>query len=391
MSKKFPSIGEYNNLIRQKGGDAFSNLKGIIFTPSRKVPMTLYLHGSGAYAAVFKGSKNGNDFAIRCFLTAEYETIERYKKICTRLESIDSPWKTEFEFLENELDFEGIKFPVLKMRWINGMVINQFVSENIHNNNLISLVQKKLIEISEDLENRNIGHGDLQCGNMIVTGDSNNFQIKLIDYDGMYVSDLNGSLALEKGRSEFQHPKRTMNDFNSKIDRFSIWVFITALEAIKYDKSLWYEVMQGGFNTLDNFLFTSQDFNNPSQSILFQRLFNLNTTSLNFYTKKLIEFCKNNISDVSKPKLYNSNSENIESKSPLFEEDLIRKNNLHFRIISKKSIASVLDSTFQILGKTPLNLLKKEYEGKIILVSNGKETKRIKLNSFDDIIEIEFS
>src|SRR5690606_13181464 len=124
-----------------------------------------------------------------------------------------------------------------------------------------------------------------------IEGDANDFKIKLIDYDGMYVPPLDNHKSFENGRSEFQHPKRTLNHFNSEIDRFSIWVIITALEALKYDKALWDEVMQGGYNTLDNFLFIAQDFLNPSDSKLFERLDKVNSDSLNFYVNKIKEFC----------------------------------------------------------------------------------------------------
>ena len=77
----YPSIGEYNQVIQKSGGNAFRTLDGINLIPSRTVPIKVYLFGSGAFAAVFKGSLNGTIYAIRCFLSAENETILRYKII----------------------------------------------------------------------------------------------------------------------------------------------------------------------------------------------------------------------------------------------------------------------------------------------------------------------
>lgn len=398
MTKSFPTIGDYNQLIQQKGGNAFMFLRSISFIPSRTAPIKVFLFGSGAYAAVFKGSINSSNYAIRCFLTAEDETIRRYKIICDHLKSIQSEWKTDCEFLDNEIQFNGKLYPVLKMEWLNGGLINQFVSKNISENNVLNELQKKLVAISYNLEKNKVGHGDLQCGNIIITGTSANFQIKLIDYDGMYVPDLVYKRAIEKGRSEFQHPKRTFNNFNPEMDRFSFWVFITALEALKIDKTLWREVMQGGFNTLDNFLFTVQDFLNPNQSPLFNRLYKLNSSVLNFYLDKLKSLCFGDYHSITKPELFGQTS--------TYRNDLSRESNTFnptnietvdktisinkYKIISNISSASVLTSTFQKLGFTPLEIEKSQFEGKVILISNGKDTKRIILNSHQNLIEVNF-
>jgi hypothetical protein len=62
-----------------------------------------------------------------------------------------------------------------------------------------------------------------------------------------------------------------------------------------------------------------------------------------------------------------------------------------YKIITNNGSASVLTSTFQKLGSTPLELDKATYEGKTILISNGEETKRITLNLHQNLIEIEFN
>jgi hypothetical protein len=387
MANNYPTIGEYNQLIQKKGGNAFRSLYGINLIPSRTTPIKVYLFGSGAFAAVFKGSLHGTNYAIRCFLTAEDETINRYKTICDYLNNIQASWKTECEFIENEISINGNSYPILKMEWLNGLLINQFVSSHLADNNVLTELQKKLVSISNDIEKHKIGHGDLQCGNIIITGTSSNFQVKLIDYDGMYVPALANKKSIEKGRSEFQHPKRTIYNFSPEMDRFSFWVMITALEALKVDKTLWREVMQGGFNTLDNFLFTIQDFLNPNQSNLFSRLYNLNSTSLNFYLDKLKLFCNSEYSVVSKPALSSQSSINIPTRYQTVDK-IVSSNK--YKIITNNGSASVLTSTFQKLGTTPLELDKNTYEGKMILISNGKETKKITLNSHQNLIEIKF-
>ena len=198
MGKNYPTLGEYDHLIRNKGGDAFRSLFGISLIPSRTTPIKVYIFGAGAFAAVFKGSYNGANYAIRCFLTLEEETVNRYKIICNYLDGIQSSWKTECEFIDNEISLNGNSYPILKMDWVNGLLINQFVSNHLSDNNVLTKLQKKLISISDDLEKHKIGHGDIQCGNIIITGTKSNFQIRLIDYDGMYVPALAYKKSIEK-------------------------------------------------------------------------------------------------------------------------------------------------------------------------------------------------
>ena len=285
------------------------------------------------------------------------------------------------------------------MEWVEGLLINQFVSQNLSDNNILSELQKKLVSISRDLEKKQIGHGDLQCGNIIVKGTPTSFEVKLIDYDGMYVPELIQKKSIEKGRSEFQHPKRTNYDFNSTMDRFSFWVIITALESLKFDKTLWREVMQGGFNTLDNFLFTIQDFTNPYQSLLFNRLQKINAPSLNFYLGTLQRLCNSEITEIQKPELFQEqapiNSIPIEhqkyipnTKANYTTDKLISEG--IYKISSNDSSAIVLTTTLKKIGTTPLELEKSLYEGTVLIISNGKEAKRIMLNSTQNLIEIKF-
>jgi len=398
----FPTIGNYNQTIQNKGSTAFKTLTNLSFVSSKTDPIKVFLFGSGSYAVVFKAHQNDMNFAIRCFLSAEQETIIRYKAICDYLKSVNANWKSDSQFLENEINVNGIFYPILKMEWIEGVLINQFVSSNLMNEHSLYMLQKQLVEVSDSLEQHKVGHGDLQCGNIIVQGTPSNFKIRLIDYDGMFVPSLTSMRSIENGRSEFQHPNRTPYYFNYDIDRFSFWVLLTALEALKFDTTFWKEVMQGGYNTLDNFLFTISDFRNTSQSKLFNQLQQINEPSLTFYTDKLKLFCTlDDISQIDKPILYKQGSIDVQHIyiPPEHFRYLPTSNttqpvvsvNGKVTIISNKDGASVLTSNFQKLGITPLILDQQIYEGKSLLISNGKETKRITVSKNESIIEINFS
>jgi hypothetical protein len=397
MVMNYPTIGEYNQVIKVHGGRAFRELNGIDILPSRTLPIKVFLFGSGAFAAVFKGVHQGRTYAIRCFLSAEQETIIRTRAICEYLKGVNASWLIDVEFLENEISVNRNFFPVVKMGWVDGMLINEFVSTYLDNNNVLSELQKRLVAVSESLESYGIGHGDIQCGNIIITGNAQDFTVKLIDYDGMFVPNLAGKRSLEKGRSEFQLPSRSLNDYNPEMDRFSFWVIITAIEAIKNDKTLWRQVMQGGYNTLDNFLFTSKDFQSPNQSALLNRLRGYRNTALNHYVETLRWLCNNPEEKVPKPKLFepSASSSTVRSQGEeaptVLTTHSVSRNFTRFTILTPGAIANVLTSTFQKIGTTPLELDRSIYMGKTIVVSNGIDTKLIKLGANEGVIEVFFN
>lgn len=69
------------------------------------------------------------------------------------------------------------------------------------------------------LHEHHISHGDLQHGNILI--DSND-ELFLIDYDSVYVPELDGECDIIKGLKGYQHPKRGENKkANEKVDYFS--------------------------------------------------------------------------------------------------------------------------------------------------------------------------
>ena len=257
----FPSIAEYNNTIAKSGGSAFCTMPDLSFMTSRTNPVKIYSFGSGSYAVVFKATENGNPYAIRCFISGDQENIRRYRELNDYFKNINAPWVTKFKLLENEIKVADSYYPVVVMKWVQGELLNTFISSNLNNKLILNDLQNEFIRLSNSLELNFIGHGDIQCGNVLVAKDENGAPvIKLIDYDGMYIPAFSNKINLERGRTEFQHPDRFLIPFNERIDRFSFWIILCALEALKYNTELWKEVMQGGFNTLDNLLFTGGRF-----------------------------------------------------------------------------------------------------------------------------------
>ena len=105
-----------------------------------------------------------------------------------------------------------------------------------------------------------IAHGDLQHGNLLVTPFG---ELKLIDYDGMFVPGLAKIGACEKGHVNYQSPTRTMSSWGPYLDNFSAWIIYASLVALTIDPTLWSLLHSPGDEAL---LFHHADYQDPRNS-----------------------------------------------------------------------------------------------------------------------------
>ena len=84
----------------------------------------------------------------------------------------------------------------------------------------------------------------------------------LVDYDGLYVPALAGSLPGENGHPNYQHPDRAAKHYGPELDNFFAWVIYGSLAAVAADSSLWTKLGGGD----DCLLLRRADFLNPKRS-----------------------------------------------------------------------------------------------------------------------------
>ena len=79
--------------------------------------------------------------------------------------------------------------PVLKMQWVEGLTLNQFVAQYLDRPAMLeALLQISGCEMATHLRTANIAHCDLQHGNVLLVpaaSGPHRLRSKLIDYDGM--------------------------------------------------------------------------------------------------------------------------------------------------------------------------------------------------------------
>jgi hypothetical protein len=158
------------------------------------------------------------------------------------------------------------------MRWVEGWTLNAFIEEHLDRRSVFEQLAQMWIKLAQQLRDADIGHGDLQHGNIMLVPRGSSFLLRLIDYDGMHVPLLADSPSAERGHVNFQHPERSENGgYYPEVDRFSNLLIYTTLRALRVAaKTLWERHHNG-----DNLLFKKEDVTAPDTSRLFRDLWNL--------------------------------------------------------------------------------------------------------------------
>lgn len=218
---------------------------------------------SGGNASVYQIRSGKNEFAVRCFLRDIPELRQRYAAIDRHLRASKLAAAVGFEYLPDGICVRGQWRPALKMQWVRGVPLNEHVGAIRGDAAALRALDRDWCALVEELERARIAHGDLQHGNVLVADG----RLVLIDYDGMFVPELQGQPGLELGHPSFQHPQRQATDFGPAVDRFAALVIHTALLALAERPQLW-----DAHDNADNLLFTRTDFADPAASPLFAEL-----------------------------------------------------------------------------------------------------------------------
>ena len=250
------SISEKYQDLRQGNLDLNPNVK----RPS-------FIFGSGNFGTVFRMNFDGKKSALKCFTRAASDLAERYFYISWYLSQVKLPFLMNFRYYTEAvrtLQKPNEYFPVLLMDWSEGMPLNTFISINLKNTKIMTLLANNFLRASIEMQKVHVSHGDLSGDNILVTPDGN---IRLIDYDGFYVPPLKGKKSNEKGHENFQHPSRG-DEFNERIDNFSVLVIYLSILAVSVNPKLW--EYNGGDQ--DRLLFKTSDFTSPDKSRLISDL-----------------------------------------------------------------------------------------------------------------------
>jgi hypothetical protein len=253
---KFPSADRYNEAI-QNPAIYFVDQevkRRRVQTDALGLPEVL----SGGFAFTYRFTGSGNDVAVRCFHREIPELFERYRSISAFLASLNSRFFVEFAFTERGVAIDGSHLPVVRMQWVEGETLLGYVARHRSEPAALENLRRQLLAFAEESEARSYAHGDVQHRNLMV---ATNGELKLVDYDGMYVPTLRHLRAADAGHPHFQPPSRASNDFGPRMDRFPLAVIDLSLEAIAQLPALFDQFHRG-----ENLILSRSDFLDPAAS-----------------------------------------------------------------------------------------------------------------------------
>jgi hypothetical protein len=228
---------------------------------------------TGGNAVVYKATEGQNVWAVRCFLRPISDHAERYAAISKHLQKNRAAHSTKFFYLADGLRIKGGTFPIVKMAWVQGQLLDRCAESLLGRPKELAGLREKFRTLVKEVEAAKFAHGDFQHGNILVSGK----ELLLIDYDGMWVPALIGRQATELGHRAYQHPKRSVSDYGPYLDRFSALVIYLSLRALEVDRKLWEQYYTG-----DNLLFVREDFNEPGKTPIWGDLAALNNPEVSY-------------------------------------------------------------------------------------------------------------
>ena len=295
----YPSRAEYTRVVRDhfhrsildpklKGGKARGATEGHL--------VEAY---SGSFSIVFPIDVLSKTYALRCWIQDIGNAESRYQAISDYLKQHRLLYFVDFDYVSEGTLVNGTKYPITRMEWAEGETLCDFIEHNLQDAQCLRTAAAEFQKMVKTLHAHKISHGDLQDGNILLKRNGTDVEIKLIDYDSLFVPALRGQPDSIVGLPEYQHPQRIAGggQANEKVDYFSELAIYLSVLSLAEKPDLW---SQFGKRTEKGLLFTAEDFENPDQSDVFRKLKNL-SSDVKQLASKLKEFCEKTSIDQLEP------------------------------------------------------------------------------------------
>lgn len=286
----FPIINDYRAAVRNAAG-RFATLEVNPVVDDNGEPVFV----AGNFAAVFKANVSGvnTQVALKFFIRDLPNLEKRHRAVAQFNEQTSARYLIDVGFLPAEVFVKSSiapsgEYPVVMMPWTEGRNLGAVVQRICANENRKGLVAftKAWANLCLDMLSKGIAHGDLKHDNILITPEG---QLRLIDYDSMFVPSLKGLRSVLLGGASYQHPGRGIRHFDRTLDHFSMLVIVLSLRALTMDPGLHHT-----FHIGENIILNHDDFVSGGQSVLVEHLLASPDPLVRDWTRLLVKVCRSN-------------------------------------------------------------------------------------------------
>jgi eukaryotic-like serine/threonine-protein kinase len=279
---QYPNKEDYVRAVQRSESFTSDELRRAEFAlhPGWHIPVP----AAGTSAVVFKAVMDGEEQALR-FLTRHdasrgdrYEALQEHFTVHDLVSCVAmSRW------VDGGIRINGRTWPVLRMQWVNGRTLNQYVDHLVEQGDTRALagLAGAWRELVVRLQGAEFAHGDLQHGNVLVDDCG---ALRLVDFDCSWIGGFSGQQApSETGHRNYQPENRPWGRW---MDTFPGMVIYLSLLALSKNPRPW-DVL----NTGENLLFRREDFSPPFDTPAWQHLSSIQDPQLDQLVTRLKECC----------------------------------------------------------------------------------------------------
>jgi hypothetical protein len=275
----YPDISDYTDSVQNAAGQV---IDPILRNAKPRLKGNKPEMMSGGVAVVYPFQDGGDIYAVKCWLRDIGDLRDHYRRVQGFLASLKSAYFVDFAYVEKGVIAKDQIWPFLRMKWVGGKSLLEFVSANLFNSTALTLLADRYVAMSQQLHRLGVAHGDLQGSNIKVVGSGAGIDFQLIDYDTLIVPAAYGRKADAIALPSYQHPARgASRNYTGKEDYFSELVIYVSLLAVAEKPSMWSRYPKGDPGLKDedrhdkDMLFVKEDFLSDRPTEVFRELIEL--------------------------------------------------------------------------------------------------------------------
>lgn len=279
---RYPSKEDYLKAVQRSDSFTSKELRRAEFVPHPvwQIPAP----AAGSSAVVFKAVVDGEEQALRFLTREDASRRDRYEALQEHFTGHGLTGCVAMSrWVDDAIQVNGRTWPVVRMQWVNGRTLNQYVDHLVAQLDTRTLGELAGVwrELLERLQSAGFAHGDLQHGNVLI---DDRGALRLVDFDCSWIPQFaEQSPPTETGHHNYQPATRPWGRW---MDTFSGLVVYLSLLTLSKNPMPWHAL-----NTGENLLFQRDDFRPPFETPAWVHVSSIRDAELDELAGRLKECC----------------------------------------------------------------------------------------------------